>query len=235
MGRAKIPQEMDVEDKIIGPFTLKQFGFVFAASAIVVLFVMLLGRVGIGLIPAFIVGCLFGSIPIILGFVPFNGSPLYTYIGPFVLFSFSPRKRVWKKDAELTQANILHTKEHVLSEEELAPTQPQQKENLETVGEKIEDISLTVDTEGAYGLSWTPGNTITNYNSTDLFDKKNGIIENKLDKAQTELEKEKGLPEPTISEVASVSPDKTFEYEKPDLSDSKLSDFVKKQSEENDV
>jgi len=50
MRQYKIPQEINIEDKVIGPFTLKGFGFVFSGVAVTFIFMIVLTGIGFDLI-----------------------------------------------------------------------------------------------------------------------------------------------------------------------------------------
>ncbi len=90
-----VPQFTDVEDKIIGSLTIKQFGIVFGAG--IVCFLMYSATKSIGVLLVFIV--LLGLPAIILAFAKPFGRPLYTTIPYIVRFMFGPKVLVFHKDA----------------------------------------------------------------------------------------------------------------------------------------
>jgi hypothetical protein len=87
-----VPQFIDVEDKLIGPFTLKQFGIVFGVGIIDVLLYKVFG---LGII-FILFGVPLALAGIALAFVPFNGRQLYQTIPLFVNFLSKPRVYVFR-------------------------------------------------------------------------------------------------------------------------------------------
>jgi hypothetical protein len=87
-----IPQFIDVEDKIIGPVTLKQFLFLLAVGVLLFFlwylfklwFVILLGTPIVALAAALIL-------------VKVNGRPLPGFLKAWLNYWIAPRLYVWKK------------------------------------------------------------------------------------------------------------------------------------------
>ncbi|MBX4205190.1 MAG: PrgI family protein [Candidatus Doudnabacteria bacterium] len=99
-----VPQFTDVEDKLIGPLTLKQFFVVLAAGGLCLLFWSLpIPKIGAILIdlPIAILG-------ITLAFASYNGRPMLTYILPFITYMASPKTMVFARETNL--ANISSAK-----------------------------------------------------------------------------------------------------------------------------
>lgn len=213
----KIPQEINVEDKVVGPFTLKSFGFVFAFFVVMSVFVVILTGAGISLVGSIIVGTIIGSPALVAGFVPYNGKPVYTYTGHFVTYLFKPRKRVWKKYVEPVS---LKPKE----EKKVEVVQgPPQKALLSDAEKQIEELSLMVDTGGAYSSMQKKMPA----DEPDTFmDKSNVAVEKAL---QETGERVSSDAEPSISDLASVDPDKKFTYEQPDTKSYKVDDVIGKE------
>jgi PrgI family protein len=89
-----VPQFTEVEDKIIGSLTLKQFGIIFGAG--VVLFLGYSATKSI-LVLVFLF-LLFGVPAIGLAFAQINGRPVYNSIGNFVKFILSPKLLIFHKE-----------------------------------------------------------------------------------------------------------------------------------------
>lgn len=222
----KIPQEVDIEDKIIGPFTLKGFGFVFGAIATTFLVMAIFTTIGLSFLPSIFIGGLFGCLFLIAGFVPYNGKPMYTFSGSLVNFFFKPRKRVWKKinDEPKKAQPKPKTDSPVTKDEKVAPG----KANIENVEKQIEELSLTIDTAGAYSTYSGAPKVAPDKGPVDLFSKHDPRIEHEIEKARQEVETKTPAPEPTISEIASVDPKKEFKYEQPDTTGYKIDEKIKK-------
>ncbi len=89
-----VPQFTDVEDKLIGPLTLKQFLFLLATGAIVLFFYSLLKLSVFFFIFATPVALLGAA----LSFAKFNGRPLYGYLPSFIYFVSRPQARIFKRE-----------------------------------------------------------------------------------------------------------------------------------------
>jgi hypothetical protein len=221
----KIPQEVNVEDKIVGPFTLKGFSFVMGFTLTAIVFAFIFSSVGLGLIPSTIVGCFFGSSFLIVGFVPFNGKPLYQSSEAFISYLFKPRKRVWNRVDDIvpkradTQVKPSERTETITPNVESVSEYTPTKEPLENMEGKIEKISLMVDTGGAYDQ-----NKRTGGQPADMFSSGGkGTLDSSLEKARNQVESINNQEkEPTISNIASVDPNKKFDYEKADTSGYKI-------------
>jgi PrgI family protein len=92
-----VPQFTEVEDKIIGPLTIKQFGIIFAAGIVVFLGFSATKSI---LVAVFLF-VLFGLPALGLAFVQINGRPIYSSIGNFVKFFTSPKVLIFHKEANV--------------------------------------------------------------------------------------------------------------------------------------
>ncbi len=90
-----VPQFTDVEDRIIGPLTIKQFGIIFGAGVIIFLGFSATKSI---LVTVFL-SVLFGLPAIGLAFAKINGRPIYNSIGYFINFFLSPKVMVFHKQA----------------------------------------------------------------------------------------------------------------------------------------
>jgi len=89
-----VPQFTDVEDKLIGPLTLKQFLFLLATGGIILFFYSLLQLS----IFFFMFALPVALIGLAVAFGSFNGRPLYGYLGAFVSFVTRPQARIFKRE-----------------------------------------------------------------------------------------------------------------------------------------
>ena len=89
-----VPQFTEVEDKLIGPLTLKQFLFLLATGGVMMFFWSLLGLsifFFIFAVPVFILG-------LSLAFGKLNGRPLYGYLFPALTMFAKPQVRIFKRE-----------------------------------------------------------------------------------------------------------------------------------------
>ncbi len=97
-----VPQFIDTEDKIIGPFTLKQFGFVFAGGLIVV---MLFKLFGFGIIFV-LVGLPIALLTLFISFGNFNGKKVYNAVPLFIKYLSAPKAMIFQKERNVDNLNI---------------------------------------------------------------------------------------------------------------------------------
>lgn len=90
-----VPQFTDVEDKIIGMLTIRQFGIVFAAG-VVILLVFMVTKSIMGVIIAFL---LIGVPALGVAFAQVNGRPMYKMFPYLYKFFTAPKILVFHKEA----------------------------------------------------------------------------------------------------------------------------------------
>jgi len=97
--RFQVPQFIEVEDKIFGPLTFKQFVYVAGGIGIsVVLFILL---------PKFI--AIIISVPILifaaaLAFYKVNDKPFINVVEAFVKYTLTSKLYIWKKEEKVSEA-----------------------------------------------------------------------------------------------------------------------------------
>ncbi|KXK26214.1 MAG: PrgI family protein [candidate division WS6 bacterium OLB20] len=97
MERHSVPQNiMDVEFKLFGSFTIKQFAYLAAGIvvALLIFFTPLPSLLKLILVP---MSALTG---IFLGLVRINGQPSTTFVANFIVALFSTQTRIWSKEAK---------------------------------------------------------------------------------------------------------------------------------------
>lgn len=91
-----VPQFTDVEDKIVGGLTFKQFGIVFVAGVLI----FAVYAVSKSLVPTIVAGVLLGLPAIALAFGKLNGRPIYSSLGNFISFITGNNMYFFQKQAE---------------------------------------------------------------------------------------------------------------------------------------
>lgn len=88
----KVPQFIDIEDKIIGPLTLKQFIYLLGGLGVIAIswFYFKLGVFIIISIPILILS-------LGLAFFKVNGRPLVSILGSLIKYMTKPKLYLWKK------------------------------------------------------------------------------------------------------------------------------------------
>lgn len=98
----KVPQDVEAEDKLIGPFSFRQFVYLIVA-ALGILAGYLLSQLFIGLavIPLPVIGLF-----LILALPLRKDQPMETYLIAVVNFFLKPRKRIWEPDGAMGLVQI---------------------------------------------------------------------------------------------------------------------------------
>lgn len=150
MAQYKVPQDVEAEDKLLGPFSFRQFVYlmIVAGSGALMFF---LGRSSIVLavIPAPIF-FVFGALALPLR----KDQPMETYLAAVIRFWFKPRKRMWEADGSESLIAITNPK---------VDEGPQLKEfGGQEAANRLSFLSQVVDTQG-----WSTRGVV---NTTNLVD-----------------------------------------------------------------
>lgn len=162
MANYKVPQDVEAEDKLLGPFTFRQFIYLMIVLGMIVL--------AVGLFQIF---PLLAIIPLPVAFffailaLPIKkDQPMETYLAALVSFYLKPKKRFWMPGQ--SESTILIT----------APkkTEAQRTRNIteEEAGHRLSFLAAIVDSEG-YAIK-TANSPLRDefyaeaYNTTDMFD-----------------------------------------------------------------
>ncbi len=138
MSQFVVPQFLDVEDKILGPITTRQFSIILV-DCLVMFIVYKLADLALMILidlPLLVAG-------VVLAFVRINGMPFHYFLLNIAQTRLRPDIRVWNK--ELTDAELI-----ALSKVEPPPPPPPKiyKEAIST--SKLSQLALVVNTGGAY-------------------------------------------------------------------------------------
>lgn len=87
-----VPQFIEIEDKLIGPLTLKQFLYLLGGGGLLFILWYVL-TFGLFIIIAIPIGIFF----ILLAFYKVNGRPFINLIGAGIVYLTKPRLYLWKK------------------------------------------------------------------------------------------------------------------------------------------
>jgi hypothetical protein len=134
------PQFIDVEDRIIGPITTKQFILMIAGGVIVFLAFKILDQSA-----AIITTLITAGLVVLFGFVKINGRRFHEFIGSMLEVLKRPRIRVWHKHINLSEI-IMNNKQ---KQQDIIKTDLMPKRKK--IGVKnLRDLALLVDTGGKY-------------------------------------------------------------------------------------
>jgi hypothetical protein len=93
--RFEVPQFIDIEDKIFGPLTFKQFVYLAGAAGVAVVFWIFVPKlIGIPLIAVFL------GLGVALAFYKINNKPFIFFLESAFRFLLSHKLYIWKKEAK---------------------------------------------------------------------------------------------------------------------------------------
>ena len=146
-----VPQFIDVEDKIIGTITVRQFVILLAAVIL-----MALGFKFLTFAAFFASAILIIVIAIVLAFVKINGAPFHYFVLNLIQTFKKPRLRVWRKDDTLLGVIEFDTQK----KDPVVSTHPVYSAS------RLSELSLIVDTQGSYQGEGSDNTVITRGRST---------------------------------------------------------------------
>ena len=133
----QVPQFTDIEDKVIGPFTLKQFLYLAGAGG--VLFILFKS---VKLFLFILLSIPIGGLAIALAFVKVNNRPFISLIKHFFGFLGKPDFYVWRKPKATPQKKVQKQEKQVPQIIKAAPIKRKlklkRKEKLQELGWKVE-------------------------------------------------------------------------------------------------
>ena len=139
MEQITVPQFLDVEDKIIGPITVRQFIEMLIGGIIIFIFYKSFD------FSLFLVsGLLIFALTMIFAFAKINGQPFHNFLLNFIATLKNPKLKIWKKvvSDEAIKASLKKPKEA-----EVAVTRIK-KPTVSAAN--LSELSLIVDTGGVY-------------------------------------------------------------------------------------
>ena len=96
-----VPQFIDIEDKIVGPLTAKQLGWLAAGAVTLLVFYTMLDKSSF-IVSAIIITIIFGALAF---YRPYN-QPLIKFITSSFMFVIRPKMYVWRRAQEKIQKTI---------------------------------------------------------------------------------------------------------------------------------
>lgn len=128
----QVPQNIDLEDKIIGPLTLIQFLYLLAGGLIDYLLLMFIGMRFIFWVLAIPIG-LFA---LALTFLKIQDQPLAHFVKAGLIYLTRPRIRHWQREG--FAETVVHAKPKKIQEVVLAPKKKIEKSELEKLAQMLD-------------------------------------------------------------------------------------------------
>lgn len=139
MEQITVPQFLDVEDRIIGPITIRQFIEMLIGGIIIFIFYKLFD------FSLFIVsGLLVFGIIVLFAFAKINGQAFHNFLLNFVATFLKPKLKIWKKEINDKEIRASLKK----PTEAKVETTKVKRQTITT--SSLSELSLIVDTGGVY-------------------------------------------------------------------------------------
>ncbi len=227
----KVPQNVDIEDKVIAGLTLRQFMFLMIAGGIVLMLkYILVGAISFLFLP---VAIIVGGFGVALAFVKINDRPFEVFLTSAAKTLITPSRRVWSKDIEIEPQHP----ETVKKAEEI-----QKKKSLGEVKSNLERLATIVDSGGAHETNISETH-ITNVKPQEIEDTSRlGDVLAETEKKPAELTKileqakeyvGKTKKEETVGSMSTVQTKPSdFKYDAITLSDEKKLEEILEKTEQ---
>ena len=138
MEQITVPQFLDVEDKVIGPITVRQFIELLIAGLIIVIFYRVFDFATFAVSSLIIL-----ALVLILAFYRPNGQGFHYFLLNFLITLKRPKLKVWKKQLSDAELKFLIAKPEIK-----AP--PLKTIRPPVTASRLSELSLIVDTGGVY-------------------------------------------------------------------------------------
>jgi len=216
----KVPQNVDIEDKVIAGLTLRQFMFLMVAGGtVLILKYVFVGSLSFLFLP---VSVLVGGFGVALAFVRINDRPFEIFLVSAAKTIITPNRRVWSKDVEIGAPHP----ETVKKIEEI-----QRKKSVGEIKSNLEKLATIVDSGGAHETNIADSH-VTNVKPREVDDTSRlGDVLAQADEKPAELEKMmtqardyvgKNKKEETVGSMATTTTKPgDFKYDKIGLTDEK--------------
>lgn len=137
MRQYTVPQFIDIEDKIFGPITVRQF-LIMIVDGLLIALIYRLADFALFVI----LGIVLGGVGAVLAFVKINGQPFHYFLLNLLQTSLRPALRVWDKSLTFGEAKMYIE----------TPPAPQKAPVIKerATANKLSELSLIVNTGGAY-------------------------------------------------------------------------------------
>ncbi|MFH0853773.1 MAG: PrgI family protein [bacterium] len=136
-----VPQFIDVEDKVIGPISVRQFVILLSGVGLIFFSYELIYRLNNNFWFFLFSAIILAVITIVLAFVRVNGRPFHLFLLNLIITIREPRLRIWNKQVS--------TSELRKKDLDITITTPDIKKKVLTKS-RLAALSLVVDTGGAY-------------------------------------------------------------------------------------
>ncbi len=157
MNNFVVPQFIDVEAKILGPITMRQFIVTLIGGFIIVVFYKVMGMT----VAFFLISFLIGSLVLLFGFVKINGTPFHLFLLNAIEMSLKPKVYVWMPYVD----DVIALNKDKFDVHKVDTKDAQMNVRRRKSKSRLKELSLIVDTGGVYKEvpTFRIRNNISNY------------------------------------------------------------------------
>ena len=127
----QVPQNIDLEDKIVGPLTLIQFLYVLAGGLINYLLLIFIGMK----IIFWILAIPIGLFALALAFLKIQDQPLSSFVKAGLIYFSRPRMRYWQRKGYLLE--VIFAKPKKVAPKVILPKRKIEKSELEKLSQML--------------------------------------------------------------------------------------------------
>jgi hypothetical protein len=131
----QVPQFIDIEDKIVGPLTFKQFLYLAGNAGLAYISYSLIPITAIGVI----IGIAFLSFGFLLAFYKYNNRPFIILVAAAFFYYLRPRLYIWKPQ------KIKEEKKRVIDMSRYKTTKNSAREVAASSSSRLSELSWKVD------------------------------------------------------------------------------------------
>lgn len=102
-----VPQFIDVQDKVVGPLTIRQFLWLLGGAGISLVLWLALPTIAAVVLTIPVVG-----LAALFAFYKMNGIPFYLYLANLIGFALRAKLRIWKRTVELDKIVVPNVREN---------------------------------------------------------------------------------------------------------------------------
>jgi len=133
-----VPQFIDIENRIIGPITIRQF-LIMLVAGLFIFICYKLSHFTSFIIETVIIVIVFG----LIAFFKVNGQPVHYFVLNFIQTLIRPRLRIWQKI--INRQEIEDKIKQPVQETKILPSRKQMISST-----RLEELALIIDTGGVY-------------------------------------------------------------------------------------
>ena len=162
----KIPQNIDKEDKLVGPLTLKQFLYILGAGSLIFIAYQYHIEGYLYFAEFIIISILVSALALALAFLKINGRSFIVFLGNILSYIFTAKTRFWITDNKTSLTKLKITDSKIKSPEK-------SNQNNDTNYGKVEKLARILDTGGKINTEETDNEHIIDTlkeNKNDLVD-----------------------------------------------------------------